>query len=105
MESSALEGWLLVDVPSKVARVSLNLYRERNLSRVECELVFWRQLWYRPGDVQRWRRIQGREEGREGRVEEVGGNEVGVEGGVEQVRVEPSWIGGNQIGEVGRQVA
>ena len=94
-----------MDVPSKAARVSLDLHRERNLGGVECELVLCRQLWNRAGDVQRRRRIQGREEGREGRVEEVGGNEVGVEGGVEQVRVEPSWIGRNQIGKVGRQVA
>ena len=94
-----------MDVPSKAARVSLDLHRERNLRGVECELVLCRQLWNRAGDVQRRRRIQGREEGRERRVEEVGGNEVGVEGGVEQVRVEPSWIGGDQIGKVGRQVA
>ena len=94
-----------MDVPSKAARVSLNLHRERNLSRVECELVFWRQLWYRPGDVQRWRRIQGREEGRKGRVEQVGGNQVRVEGGVEEVGVEPGGVRGNQIGKVGSQVA
>ena len=37
-------------------------------------------------------------------MEQVGGNEVGVEGGVKQVGVQPSWIRGNQIGKVGRQV-
>ena len=56
--------------------------------------------------MQRRRRVQGGEEGREGRVEKVGGDEVGVDGGVEQVGVEPSssWIRGNQIGKVRGQV-
>ena len=104
LKSSALEGWLVQLVLSKAARrVALDLHRERNLRRVECK-VLCRQLWYRSGDVQWRRRVQGWEEGREGRVEEVGGNQVRVEGGVEQVRVEAGWIRGNQVGNVGRQV-
>ena len=64
-----------------------------------------RQLWDRSRNVQRWRRVQSREERGQGRVEEVGGDKVGVEGGVEQVRVEVGRVGGHQVGEVGRQVA
>ena len=94
-----------MDVPhGKAAWIPLDLHRKWNLSRIQWN-VLARQLWDRSRNVQRWRRVQSREERRQGRVEEVGGDKVGVEGGVEQVGIEPSsWIRGNQIGKVRGQV-